>query len=141
MIAGAGSARGTTGAVVGAAVAVAVAGVSPFVSAGGGTEPRGGAGCDSRRGFGGGASLRAPPGGTESLPLPGSDAGAGIGDARMRGRLGAPGGGLLGVPTGTTGTLGILGGGGMLSEVVLAPSAVTSASSIVEISGFEVMPA
>jgi hypothetical protein len=29
----------------------------------------------------------------------------------------------------------------MLSEVVLAPSAVTSASSIVEISGFEVMPA
>lgn len=56
----------------------------------------------------------------------------------MSGRLGAPGG-RLGVPTETTGTLGIFSGGGILSEIEPALSAVTSASSIV-ISGFEVMP-
>jgi len=72
--------------------------------------------------------------------LPGSDTGAGIGDEdRMSGRLGVPGGGRLGVPTGTTGTLGIFAGGGMLSESEVEASAVISASSIVEISGFEVM--
>ena len=74
----------------------------------------------------------------ESL-LPGRDAGGGIGDVRMSGRLGAPTG-RLGVPTETTGTLGILAGGGMLSEIEPVPSAVTSASSIVEISGFDFMP-
>jgi hypothetical protein len=58
---------------------------------------------------------------------------------RISGRLGAPGG-RLGVPTGTTGTLGIFGGGGMLSESESALSAVTAASSIVSILGFEVMP-
>jgi len=129
MMAGAGAARGMTG--WGGTT-------SPFASAFGGTDPRGGAGCDSRRGFGGGASLREPPGGMESL-LPGRDAGGGIGDVRMSGRLGAPKG-RLGVPTETTGTLGILSGGGMLSEIELAPSALTSASSIVEISGFDFMP-
>jgi hypothetical protein len=58
----------------------------------------------------------------------------------MSGRLGDAPAGRLGVPTGTTGTLGILAGGGMLSASELAPSAVTSASSIVEVSGLEVMP-
>ena len=114
---------------------------------GAGVESRRGAGLESRRGLGGGARRRevvgaaAPAGGTE--PLPGSDAGGGIGELRMSGRVGAPGG-RLGVPTETTGTLGIL-GGGMLSELVralasaLVSSAVTSASSMVEDSGFEVM--
>jgi hypothetical protein len=63
-----------------------------------------------------------------------------MGDVRMSGRLGGAPAGRLGVPTGTTGMLGIFAGGGMLSEIELALSAVTSASSIVEISGFEVMP-
>jgi hypothetical protein len=131
MIAGGGAARGITG-------AAEVGNPSPFVSAFGGAEPRGGADCDSRRGFGGGASLREPPGDIESLP--GSDTGGGMGDVRISGRLGAAPTGRLGVPTETTGTLGIFSGGGMLSESELVLSAVTSASSMVEISGFEVMP-
>jgi hypothetical protein len=118
--------------------------------AGAGADSRRGAGADSRRGFGGGASFRAK-GGTEPVvsvgagspnvgagSLPGNMAGAGIDDERISGRLGAPGGGRLGVPTATTGTLGILAGGGMLPASAPAPS-VTSTSSIVEISGFEVM--
>jgi hypothetical protein len=125
MMTGGGAARGITGAPPDDDAS------SP--SAFGGAEPRGGgADCDSRRGLGGGASLR------DIESLPGRDAGGGIGDVRMSGRLGAPEG-RLGVPTETTGTLGILSGGGMLSALELAPSAVTSASSTVEISGFEVM--
>ena len=114
---------------------------------GAGVESRRGAGVESRRGFGGGARRRDVVGGMEPFggnSLPGSVAGGGIGELRMSGRVGAPGG-RLGVPTETTGTLGILSGGGMLSELVLAlasavaPSAVTSTSSIVEDSGFDVM--
>jgi hypothetical protein len=70
--------------------------------------------------------------------LPGSDAGGGIDGVRMSGLLGAPGG-RLGVPTETTGTLGILGGGGTLSEA--SALAAPSASSTIEIFGFEVMQA
>ena len=56
----------------------------------------------------------------------------------MSGLLDAPGG-RLGVPTETTGTLGILAGGGTLSEVAVL--AAPSASSTFEIFGFEVMQA
>ena len=118
-------------------------------SAGGGADSKRGAGTDSRRGFGGGARRRdVVGGGTEpfgGIPLPGRLAGGGIGELRMSGRPPGTPGGLLGVPTETTGTLGILAGGGMLSELVLALasgvslSAVTSASSMVEDSGFDVM--
>ena len=55
----------------------------------------------------------------------------------MSGRVDAPGG-RLGVPIETTGTLGIFAGGGMLSEIEPSLS-VTSTSSIVGDSGFEVM--
>ena len=105
--------------------------------------PSAGGGPDSRRGLGGGASFF-PNGGIEPMfvdgagSLPGSKTGGGI-DERIRGLLGVPGGGRLGVPTGRTGTLGIFGGGGMLSEIAAAVSAFTSAPSVVEISGFEVM--
>lgn len=90
----------------------------------GGTEP--GA-------FGGGTDPGVFGGGT----LPGSEAGGGIGD-EIRGRLGAPGG-RLGVPTDTTGTLGIFGGGGTLSDAGLP--LLASTSSTLEIFGFDVMPA
>jgi hypothetical protein len=115
---------------------------------GAGAESRRGAGVESRFGFGGGARRRDVVGGIEPAfggnSLPGSVAGGGIGELRISGRPGAPGG-RLGVPTETTGTLGILAGGGMLSELDLAfasavaPSAVTSASSMFEDSGFDVM--
>jgi hypothetical protein len=98
---------------------------------------------ESRRGFGGGARRREvvgadndPGGGGASLP--GSCAGGGICELRMSGRLETPGGGRLGVPTATTGTLGILAGGGSLSEIAVTLSSVTSASSVDD-SGFEVM--
>ena len=103
--------------------------------------PSAGGGPDSRRGLGGGASFF-PSGGIEPMfvdgagSLPGSKMGGGIDDERIRGRLGVPGGGRLGVPTGSTGTLGIFGGAGagagMLSGTEAALSAFTSASSVVE---------
>jgi hypothetical protein len=112
-----------------------------------GAAPSAGGGPDSRRGLGGGASFF-PNDGIEPTftdgagSLPGSNTGGGI-DERISGRLGVPGGGRLGVPTGRTGTLGIFGGvgagAGMLSDTEAAVSAFTSASSVVEISGFEVM--
>jgi hypothetical protein len=122
---------------------------------GAGADSRRGAGAESRRGLGGGANRRDAVGGTEPGPLvggtdpgtlgscgaaslPGSDAGGGIDGVRMSGLVGAPGG-RLGVPTETTGTLGILGGGGTLSEV--SALAATSASSPSELFGFEVMRA
>jgi len=107
--------------------------------------PSAGGGADSRRGLGGGASFF-PSGGIEPTlvdgagSLPGSKMGGGI-DERISGRFGVPGGGRLGVPIGRTGTLGIFGGAGagMLSDAEAAVSAFTSAPSVVEISGFEVM--
>jgi hypothetical protein len=123
-------------------------------AAGAGADSRRGAGAESLRGLGGGASRREPVGGTDPGPLtggtdpgalggggatslPGSDAGGGIDGVRMSGLLDTPGG-RLGVPTETTGTLGILGGGGTLSEVAVLAA---SASSTLEIFGFEVMRA
>ena len=89
-------------------------------------------------GFAGGTDPGALGGGG-AASLPGSDAGAGIDGVRMSGLFDVPGGGRLGVPTETTGTLGILGGGGTLSEV--AGLAAPSVSSTIEIFGFEVMQA
>jgi hypothetical protein len=111
-------------------------------SAGGSLLPSGGGGPDSRRGFGGGASLR--PGGFESERAAGGwDVGAagasrfvisGVDGAGTRGAAGSGGdasagldpGGLLGVPTESTGRLGILDGGG--GSLTSAPTFVSSPS-------------